>query len=242
MSNSTQLQALAADYPTQELWPWAGQLANCHLVACCFEPQTAPLIQLSPHMARASRKRQAEYIAGRHCAGCGLARLTGHYQWPARGADRAPIWPAGTVGAISHCGGQALALVGQSSSYSGLGIDVEELLSEAQASPLAHLVLTRAERQRWAKTPLGWLVSLAFSAKESLFKALYPLVGQPFYFDAAELDGWPAAGQARLRLRTTLAPHWRAGQAFTIQYSLLHGRLLTCVAIPAVHSPLQLRQ
>lgn len=232
---------LATDYPVQELWPWSQPLANCHLVSCRFDPQTAPLPASLPlQMVGASRRRQAEYVAGRHCAGCGLARLTGRYHWPARRTDRAPIWPAGIVGAISHCDGHALALVGTSNRYRGLGVDVEELISDEQANQLAPLVLTLAERQRWAHAPLGWIVSLAFSAKESLFKALYPLLGHPFYFDAAELSDWQADGHASLTLNTTLSLEWRSGHAFTVHHNLLYGRLLTCVAIPAAHSPLRL--
>ena len=48
--------------------------------------------------------------------------------------------------------------------------------------------------------PLFNSISLTFSAKESLFKALYPLVLRHFYFQDAEVLDVDDSGRLRLRL------------------------------------------
>ncbi|MFB8828279.1 4'-phosphopantetheinyl transferase superfamily protein [Azotobacter sp. CWF10] len=79
----------------------------------------------------------------------------------------------------------------------------------------------------------AWLTSLTFSFKESLFKALYPLVRRRFYFEHAELLDWTPAGTARLRLLEDLGPDWPAGSLLEGQFACEGERLLTLVAIPA---------
>ncbi|SFB63073.1 enterobactin synthetase component D [Azotobacter beijerinckii] len=184
---------------------------------------------------RGVAKRQTEYLAGRFCARAALLRLTGAPGIPAVGEDRAPQWPAGVVGSITHGAGRAAALVGHAGNWRGLGLDTETLLPAERALRLAEQILTPAELQRLPGTPeaQAWLTSLTFSLKESLFKALYPLVRRRFYFEHAELLDWSPAGQARLRLLEGLGPEWPAGSLLEGQFACEGERLLTLVAIPA---------
>ena len=101
---------------------------------------------------------------------------------------------------------------------------------------LAGEILTTDELQRLARVDPAlhpWLVSLTFSAKESLFKALYPLVGQRFYFQHAELLEWTAEGRLRLGLLKDLNGDWRRGTTLEGQFGELDGQLLTLVGIAA---------
>lgn len=77
------------------------------------------------------------------------------------------------------------------------------------------------------------LVTLTFSAKESLFKALYPIVQQRFYFEHAEVVEWSAAGHVRLRLLTDLSAEWSHGTELSAQFALHEAQLLSLVAISA---------
>ncbi len=120
--------------------------------------------------------------------------------------------------------------------WRGLGLDVETLLEAERARYLHGEILTEGERLRFAddlERRTGLLVTLAFSLKESLFKALYPLVGKRFYFEHAELLEWRADGQARLRLLTDLSPEWRHGSELDAQFAVLDERLLSLVAVGA---------
>lgn len=220
-----------------EHWPLPRPLAGTRLVSTRFDPE-----RLAPddfaHCAipplGGAAKRQTEHLAGRLCARQALLGLTGIPDVPAVGADRAPQWPAGTVGSITHSDGWAAALVGHASLWRGLGLDAETLLQPARSERLARQILTPGEQERGAALPLeqrAWLVTLVFSLKESLFKALYPLVRQRFYFQDAELLEWSADGQARLRLLTPLAADWPAGAELEGQFAQLEERLLTLVGI-----------
>ena len=162
--------------------------------------------------------------------------LDGRAQTPAVGEDRAPVWPAAISGSITHGDRWAAALVAARGDWRGLGLDVETLLEAERARYLHGEILTEGERLRFAddlERRTGLLVTLAFSLKESLFKALYPLVGKRFYFEHAELLEWRADGQARLRLLTDLSPEWRHGSELDAQFAVLDERLLSLVAVGA---------
>ncbi|MCY1464205.1 hypothetical protein D9M71_822010 [compost metagenome] len=77
----------------------------------------------------------------------------------------------------------------------------------------------------------GLVVTLTFSLKESLFKALYPIVLQRFYFEHAEVLEWSADGHARLRLLTDLSPQWHHGRELEAQFCLQGEQLLSLVAV-----------
>ncbi|ACO79482.1 4-phosphopantetheinyl transferase protein [Azotobacter vinelandii CA] len=219
-------------------WPLPLALPATALHSARFDPallQAADFTACGIAPVRGVAKRQAEYLAGRLCARQALQRLTGTPGVPAVGEDRAPQWPAGVVGSITHGDGWAAALVGRADAWSGLGLDTELLLPAERARHLAEHILTPAELGRLSGTPeaQAWLTSLTFSLKESLFKALYPLVRQRFYFEHAELLDWTPAGTARLRLLQGLGPDWPAGSLLEGQFACENGRLLTLVAIPA---------
>ncbi|MNG26230.1 hypothetical protein D3C84_1111950 [compost metagenome] len=74
-------------------------------------------------------------------------------------------------------------------------------------------------------------VTLTFSLKESLFKALYPIVQQRFYFEHAEVLAWSADGHARLRLLTDLSAQWHKGKEIEGQFSLQDDQLLSLVSV-----------
>ena len=84
-----------------------------------------------------------------------------------------------------------------------------------------------AELQRLDYSQLGLGVTLTFSLKESLFKALYPLTRQRFYFEHAELLEWSVEGYARLRLLTDLSADWQAGRELEGQFCV---GMATCSA------------
>nr|WP_298144033.1 4'-phosphopantetheinyl transferase superfamily protein [uncultured Pseudomonas sp.] len=181
-------------------------------------------------------KRQAEHLAGRLCAREALRALTGVAEVPAVGEDRAPQWPAGVAGSISHGAGWAGAVVAQRSAWRGLGLDVEKHLPEQRAERLAAQILTPAELSRLeglSTMQRATRIGLTFSLKESLFKALYPLVLRQFYFHDAELVDTDPNGHASLRLLIDLHADWPAGSQLQGQFAEFDGYLLSLIGIPA---------
>lgn len=229
--------------PLQTTWPWPEPLANVILVTTIFDTQafrdddfTTSNLVCPETLRAAASKRKTEYLAGRVCAREALRLATGQPTVPDIGDDRAPVWPAGSVGAITHGAGWAGALAASRGHYHGLGLDVEQRLSDQRAERLVDQILTPEEKARHAAelaTGMGHLLTLIFSMKESLFKALYPIVQRRFYFQDAELVSWSKQGQATLRLLTELSPHWPRGRIVHAHFCEMDHRILSLVAIPA---------
>ncbi|MFD2641325.1 4'-phosphopantetheinyl transferase family protein [Pseudomonas japonica] len=224
--------------PLQHHWPLPRPVPGAVLVSCAFDPANLAsddfqraAIEQTPALQRSVAKRQAEYLAGRVCARAALQRLDGRHYSPATGDDRAPIWPGDIAGSITHGKGWAAAVVARKNDCAGLGLDQESLLDEERATRLAGEILTADELQRLDPTRTGLGVTLTFSLKESLFKALYPLVRKRFYFEHAEVLEWSDDGCARLRLLTDLSAEWHHGRELHGQFCLMDDQLLSLVAV-----------
>ncbi|MCW2270176.1 MULTISPECIES: 4'-phosphopantetheinyl transferase family protein [Pseudomonas] len=224
--------------PLQNHWPLPRPIPGAVLVSCAFDPARLgnddfdrANIERTASLQRSVAKRQAEYLAGRVCARAALQQLDGREYVPGTHEDRSPLWPAGISGSITHGKGWAAAVVAHQTACRGLGLDQESLLSDERATRLAREILTEAELQRMDPQHTGLVVTLTFSLKESLFKALYPIVLQRFYFEHAEVLEWSADGHARLRLLTDLSPQWHHGRELEAQFCLQGEQLLSLVAV-----------
>jgi 4'-phosphopantetheinyl transferase EntD len=187
-------------------------------------------------VANAVDKRRREFTTGRSCARRALAEL-GLPLVPILAGERgAPQWPPGVVGSITHCAGYRAAAVAHSHDMLTLGLDAEP------DGPLPDGVLaaisSAGERARLrdlaAAVPGICWDRLLFSAKESVYKAWFPLTRRWLDFDEAEVLIEPTAGtfDARLLVR---APILRGLElaAFTGRWMAGDGLLLTTVALPA---------
>ena len=229
--------------PLDDHWPLPLLLPDTVLLSTHFDSlQLAPddfqrsAVEVPASIQRSVAKRRAEFLAGRVCARAALQQLEGLNFTPAIGEDRAPVWPAHIAGSITHSTGRAAAIVANKRHWRGLGMDLENLLNAERADRLAGEILNPAELQRMAAGPrdhLALLVTLTFSVKESLFKALYPIVEQRFYFEHAEVLEWHETGEVRLRLLTDLSNEWRNGTELDAQFAVRDGQLLSLVSIKA---------
>lgn len=189
---------------------------------------------------RAAPRRQAGFAAGRAAAQAAL-RAAGHGDPapPDIGADGLPDWPRGWLGSISHSDQIAAALVAPGKGARLLGLDVERIVTAEVAAQIAPDVLPELPPGR-AGIPPALEVTQAFSAKEALYKALYPLTRQFRAFSAARV-AWSAADPLRLVLALTedWGPDWPAGTRFEARQSLAAGHVVTvlwraaCVSKPS---------
>ncbi|MBC3339372.1 4'-phosphopantetheinyl transferase superfamily protein [Pseudomonas proteolytica] len=229
--------------PLDDHWPLPATLPGTVFLSTRFEPKLLEpgdfqrcAVPPPASIQRSVAKRQAEFLAGRLCARSALQQLEGLDFIPAIGEDRAPVWPSHISGSITHSTGHAAAIVGHKAQWRGLGMDLENLLPLERAERLAGEILTPDEMQRMATGPreqVAQLVTLTFSAKESLFKALYPIVQKRFYFEHAEVVEWSDSGFLRLRLLTDLSSEWCYGKELEGQFAMDDGQLLSLVAIGA---------
>jgi 4'-phosphopantetheinyl transferase EntD len=122
-------------------------------------------------------KRKREFAAGRACARRAL-HILGVEPGPLLvGRHREPVWPPGVVGSLTHCASYCAAAVARAERFVGLGIDAET--SERLDPKLISMVCTPAEVE-WVKNHAarahGDWHKVIFSAKESVYKCVFPLV------------------------------------------------------------------
>lgn len=176
--------------------------------------------------------RQAEFFAGRLAAQKALQHLGFVNYSIALREDRTPGWPPGVVGSISHKKHYAVACVRSSCrDGDGLGIDIEDTLSEKTAERLADYILNEDEKlclEHGYSCDPAHCITVAFSAKESLFKALYPSVRSYFDFLDVHIVG-VSSHTLTLRLMHALSSQRAKGDLFMVQIYPYRGGILTYV-------------
>lgn len=176
--------------------------------AARFDPAwfDAARITRPPGIAASVPKRQAEYFHGRYAARLAMERLGRPGADVAIGRAREPLWPDGIVGSISHSQCFAAAVATTAGRHDGVGIDIERIVdADAQQALLATAISARELdylQGLGAGLPLRSLVTIVFSAKESLYKGAYAAVGRFFDFSAAQVTGFDA-DKSRLSLTLT---------------------------------------
>lgn len=204
----------------------------------CDDDVRTVSIALPAKLNSAAQRRLATFAAGRYCGARAAEDVTGSraFELPV-GESGAPVWPVGLTGSISHTDSLAIAAVARTNGVAGVGIDYELAVSHEVANEIEMLVFAdRHEAQvgRGLEFGMSWpeLATLTFSAKESLYKALRPLVGRFFEFHDARLVELTST-HATLRLEIDLGGAYRAGSSFAVRYSLADGCVATAVVIPS---------
>jgi 4'-phosphopantetheinyl transferase EntD len=123
-------------------------------------------------------ERRKEWLATRALSGF----LTG--QEPGESAVGIPLWSDGWRGSISHKAGHVALWVSLGGELT-CGVDLEDSREfEAELS----LKFMNSEELRLSSSMIRSTSSaLVFAAKEAIYKALCPLVGRKFYFEAVYL-------------------------------------------------------
>lgn len=163
-------------------------LAGLTLHHITFDPTTftdADLLWLPHHaqLSSAGRKRKADHLAGRIAA----AHALPDHAVPGIGPSGEPLWPDGISGSITHSGTRAMAVVTQHPAL--IGIDCETFLPENEALEIKDGIIDAQEEALLSRSgyPFALALTLVFSAKESLFKALFPKVKSYMGFDSARI-------------------------------------------------------
>jgi enterobactin synthetase component D len=146
-------------------------------------------IKFPPSIQKSVQKRQAEYLAGRYAATMALKKIGIDNIDIAIGKHRSPVWPENIIASITHNNNSALCIAAIKQNYTHLGLDIENWIKHETVSEIKDSIIQYEEEVLLHRTLLEFdkALTLAFSAKESLFKALYPTVGYYFDFSAAEI-------------------------------------------------------
>lgn len=149
-------------------------------------------------VARAVAKRRREFTAVRVCARRAMEKLGVAPAPILPGTRGAPGWPEGLLGSMTHCTGYCAAALVRAGDLASLGIDAEP--HEALPEGVLDAVAAPGERERVralsAAHPAVHWDRLLFSAKESVYKAWFPLTGRWLDFLEADVEIRPAAGSA----------------------------------------------
>ncbi|MET1255557.1 4'-phosphopantetheinyl transferase family protein [Aliikangiella maris] len=177
-------------------------------------------------------KRKAEYLAGRFAAKKALACHSIFEQQILTGKDRSPIWPTQLIGSITHTNSNAFCIVAPKENYHLVGIDTEDWIAEKTYSNIKKSIIT--EQEHWQLEQLSFTTTqaftLAFSAKESLFKALYPSVQKYFDFMAAKIIRVDESNATFvIELTKDLNGLHCQQRQYQGQYQLLEGSIVTLI-------------
>jgi 4'-phosphopantetheinyl transferase EntD len=130
--------------------------------------------------------RRGEFTTVRVCARQAIIALGVPPGPIAPGRRGAPQWPSGVVGSMTHCAGYRAAAVALTSDIRSLGIDAEphaalpEGILDVIALPSEQKRVKNAGDRHWDR--------LLFSAKESVFKAWFPMTDRELGFEEADID------------------------------------------------------
>ena len=185
-------------------------------------------------LGRSVAKRRDEFTAARWCARAALERL-GHPPVPIVPGERgAPGWPAGIVGSITHCDGYRACALARDTDVATIGIDAEP------HAPLPDGILAAiglpAELARiralTAATPgIAW-DRLLFSAKESVYKAWFPLARRFLDFEEADIVLAPDRTFTAALLTAGPTLHGRPLTGFSGRWTISGGIILTSIVTP----------
>lgn len=205
---------------------------------CLVDPPDAVLFdEEAVLIRRAVSKRRREFTTGRMCARSALADLGFPPSPILQRESGAPRWPPGVVGSITHCAGYRAAAVARSRDLVTMGIDAEpdHCLSAGaldlvalpeEIDDLRELTRARPRGPAWDR--------LLFCAKETVYKAWFPLTGRWLGFEQATILIDPVAGTflARILLPapTSNGPEVRA---FAGRWLARNGLIIAAIAVPA---------
>jgi enterobactin synthetase component D / holo-[acyl-carrier protein] synthase len=186
-------------------------------------------------ISKAVDKRRREFTTARACARQALAGL-GMPAVPIVPGERgAPQWPPGVVGSMTHCCGYRASAVARACDMVTIGLDAEP--DDALPDGVLDAIVAGRERallaQLMAGTPPVAFDRLLFSAKESVYKAWFPLTGRWLGFKDATIAISPADGTFTVSL---LVPGPVVNGApltsFAGRWLARNGLVVTAIAVP----------
>jgi len=199
----------------------------------CFENFRIHGVIAPPTIQNSVKKRQAEFLAGRLSAYAALNKLGVFFSDIPIGKHRCPVWPEGVNAAISHTNNIALCVAAKYCDYRFIGVDIENIIEKSTIDNIANSIINPKEKRliEQSDLPNNAAFTLLFSAKESLFKALYPSVGRYFDFSAAVITDISVQGSLfSLELAEDLTETLIKGRQFNGRFSFYQDKVITLIA------------
>lgn len=178
---------------------------------------------------RAVSNRRNEFALSRTCARRALTNIGVAPCSILSTSDRAPIWPPGIVGSITHCKSYTAAAVCLDVQFLSLGIDAE--INQPLPDGVLTLIASPSEQLAVRQLPdddVCW-DRLLFSAKECVFKAWFPVARRWLDFRDAEVTIDPVRGMFVAELLVDSPP---TGRWLNGRFGLSGPHLLSAILLP----------
>lgn len=188
---------------------------------------------LPAYLKKAGLKRRKEFILGRLLAfylfqqqGLNPIQLTHPFQ-------ALPQWPSAFKGSISHSSQSILVAISKEIKY--LGVDIERVICATDAQQMLNYVLTQSEQQKWLNRmqnilTLEQCVSLIFSLKESLYKAIYAkALGYIDFLEAEVIELDFIQQQAQLKLQAEIQTKYQLEKIYRGNWQFNGTQVMSCI-------------
>ncbi|MFZ7090928.1 4'-phosphopantetheinyl transferase family protein [Primorskyibacter sp. 2E233] len=182
-------------------------------------------------IARAIPKRQADFTGGRKAARAALAEMSLDPVPIPVAPTRAPVFPDGVVGSISHDCGLCIALVGYSDLWQSVGIDIAPDLP-LEADLIAEICRPE-ERTGVDPKNLPRHARRLFSVKEAVYKAQFMQTGVIFGFQGLCVSYPKNVARFATIAETDPIPPQIKSRPLPFVQRCDHGLTLSISAIPA---------
>jgi 4'-phosphopantetheinyl transferase EntD len=188
-------------------------------------PESTMFSDEAAAVAGAGAERRREFGTVRWCARKALRQLGVPAVSILPDEDRAPRWPVGVVGSMTHCAGYRAAVVARSGELRGVGIDAEPhaplpadvfdfVLRDDERAPLRALA---------DADPVPHWDRVVFCAKEAVYKAWFPLTGRWLDFEDVSIT---------MRLDGTFGARLRGGD-LSGRWKVERGLVLAATSLPS---------
>ncbi|MBT2230371.1 4'-phosphopantetheinyl transferase [Nonomuraea sp. NEAU-A123] len=181
---------------------------------------------------RAVEKRRREFTTARLCArkameGLGVAPVP-----VLSGLRGEPLWPLGVIGSITHCAGYRAAALAQGAGTIGIDGEPNEPLADGVVEAISLPQEREMLRRLAAGHPAVCWDRLLFSAKESVYKAWFPLAKRWLDFQDARISVDPVRHTFTAHL-LILGPRWQGRRlgGFTGRWMTGNGLIVTAIAV-----------
>lgn len=186
-------------------------------------------------LGQAVEKRRREFTTARACAREAFSRLGLPPSAVTNGERGEPRWPVGVVGSITHCDGYRACVIARSTDIATIGIDAEPhaALPEGVLSDIAGSQELSWLGDRRRDAPGVHWDRLLFSAKESVYKAWFPLARRWLGFEDAVVTVDVSAKTFAAQLLVPGPPlNGRRLTGFSGRWLICDGLVLTAIVLP----------
>lgn len=231
----------AGAFISEEWFFSAHNIENVKVHMCLFSPDSYDDslfhvygIESPEQISGAVSKRRMEYLAGRYSARMALRACSAEGDQVGIGPARSPVFPAPSKGSISHSRNMACCAVTESTGIKGLGVDVEHIITGTRIMKINDIVISSSEANLLLSTQFSYtqLFTAVFSAKESLFKALYPRVGYYFGFEyVALMHLEPDSDSFLFEITKTLSDEFPKGRVVSTKFYILGDKVFTLAVV-----------